>query len=294
MAARVVVNADDFGLSRGANEAIERAHAEGVVTSASMAVSGPAFGEAVEIARRHPSLGLGLHFTLSAGAPIAPADQVPRLLDEKGNLALRFLPLFIRLSRGSAAELLNQIGVELDAQLDRAAAAGLKLDHIDGERHIHLIPRVFQLVAQRAVRRGIQFIRLIRDVGGRYVHVAHWPAIAFGGGPVKKQLLESLSQRCEHDLPPAIRRVDHYATLLYTGRMDLILNDILSGPPTGVTEIAVHPGISELSRTSSTGNAALDHYLRSSRRDQEFSACLLKKSSFPDLEFVRFADLAQL
>ena len=79
--ARLVINADDFGLSAGVNRGILAAHAAGTVTSTSLLPNLPAFDDAVRSARATPTLGIGLHFNLTTGAPVSAPDQVPSLVD---------------------------------------------------------------------------------------------------------------------------------------------------------------------------------------------------------------------
>ena len=91
----IVVNADDLGVSRGATLGIVQAHLEGVVTSASLAPSGADYQYAVKTVRRDcPNLGIGLHFTLSAGKPVSSPTDVPLLVDERGYFKWEFVSLF--------------------------------------------------------------------------------------------------------------------------------------------------------------------------------------------------------
>jgi len=78
MAVRLIVNADDFGISDSANRAIERAHREGILTSASLMVAGDAAAAAVQIARNNPRLGVGLHSVLVCGRSVLPPKEIPR------------------------------------------------------------------------------------------------------------------------------------------------------------------------------------------------------------------------
>ncbi len=82
---RVILTADDFGLSEAVNEAVERAHRDGVLTSASLMVAGPAAADAVRRARRLPALRVGLHLVVVEGPAVLPR-QIPDIL-------LRALPL---------------------------------------------------------------------------------------------------------------------------------------------------------------------------------------------------------
>ena len=67
----LIVNADDFGLTPGINRAIIEAHTRGIVTSATLMANMPAFYEAVQLAKVHPALGIGLHFNITQGRPVA-------------------------------------------------------------------------------------------------------------------------------------------------------------------------------------------------------------------------------
>ena len=107
MTSAVVVNADDLGVSRGATLGIIQAHLEGVVTSASMAPSGADYQHAVEtVLRDCPKLGIGLHFTLSAGKPVSSPADVPLLVDELGFFKWEFVSLFLTLGWKRRGELL--------------------------------------------------------------------------------------------------------------------------------------------------------------------------------------------
>lgn len=83
---RLILTGDDFGLSVPVNVAIERAYQNGILTTASLMLSGAALGDAIERARRHPGLKIGLHITLVCGRPVLPSADVPGLADGNGNL----------------------------------------------------------------------------------------------------------------------------------------------------------------------------------------------------------------
>ena len=148
MTAWLVVNADDLGVSKGATLGILKAHKEGIVTSASLAVTTPFYQYAVETCvRAHPDLGVGLHFTLTSGQPASDVRDVPLLVNEKGFLRWRFLPLLLAVTRAGGKKLLDQIEVEIDAQLARLRKDMISPDHIDGERHVHLTGMAFRTCA---------------------------------------------------------------------------------------------------------------------------------------------------
>jgi predicted glycoside hydrolase/deacetylase ChbG (UPF0249 family) len=196
MSGALVVNADDLGVSRGATLGILRAHREGIVTSASLCVTTPHYRHAVEsCVNECPELGIGLHFSLTVGAPASRPEDVPLLLDDRGRFRWRFGSLFVALTVNRSHDLLEQIRGEVDAQFARMAQDGIRPDHVDGERHVHLIPGVFECVADAARRHGVRFIRAGRDRGRDLLKARHIPALATSGGFTKYALLSLLADR---------------------------------------------------------------------------------------------------
>jgi hopanoid biosynthesis associated protein HpnK len=157
---RLIVNADDFGRSASVNEAVVRAHREGILTTASLMVNEPACDEAVALARENPRLGVGLHLTLLCGRAGLPAHRIPGLARDglfSDNPAAAGFRYFAR------PGLRDQIRAEIHEQFRRFAATGLTLDHVDGHLHIHLHPVVFAILMKDARELGIQSMRWTRD-----------------------------------------------------------------------------------------------------------------------------------
>jgi len=293
MAGALVVNADDLGISRGATLGVVRAHQEGVVTSASLAPTGADYRHALEICRSEcPELGLGLHFTLSNGRPLSPPDRVPLLVDGRGFMRLRFSSLF-RVAGQKRRALLAQIDIELEAQLQQLRADGVEPDHIDSERHVHLIPAIFEKVIAAAERHGIPFVRMGRDIGWQLVRLRHFDPVVLRGGLIKCILLQELTRRNRH-ATRKIRASDNFASYLLSGRLDLVLSSILLDPPRGVTEIMVHPGVPEESRSVDVGNPGLQHYLGLEDRRRELSACIRARELASGLNLCSFGALAKM
>jgi predicted glycoside hydrolase/deacetylase ChbG (UPF0249 family) len=294
MAATLVVNADDLGLSRGATLGVIRAHREGVVTSESLAPTGADYRFAVDTCRAEcPDLGLGLHFTLSAGKPVSPAERVPLLVDDCGYMRFEFGSLFRQAGLRRRQDLLEQIGIELEAQLDRLLADGVQPDHIDSERHVHLIPPIFEKVAALAVRQGIPFVRMGREIGWRMLRLRHLEPAVFRGGVVKSTLLGWLTRR-NRPASSNIGVCNNFASYLLSGRLDLMLSEILRAPPDGVTEIMVHPGIPEESRNVRLGNPGLEHYLGREDRRRELNACIRARGLASGARLCSFGALASM
>ena len=294
MFGRLVVNADDLGVSRGATLGIVEAHRNGIVTSASLAATTPFYQDAVDsCVRTCPDLGIGLHFTLTSGRPVSTPQQVPLLLDEKGFFRWRFVSLLRAVAGRSGGELLAQVAIELDAQLDRLLADGIRPGHIDGERHVHLIPGIFELVVAAAQRHRVTFVRVGRDIGIRFLRLEHLPGLALHGGFLKSWLLSGLSRRNRLHLGHRVRTVDHVASYLYSGRIDLVAAGLLSRPhEVGVMEVMVHPGIPEESRGIDLGNREFERYLVSKDRRRELDACLAARKGRSGLRLTNFIQLA--
>ncbi len=141
---RVIVTADDFGLAVPVNEAVERAHREGVLTTASLMVGEPHAADAVARARALPSLRVGLHVVLVAGRPVLPPERVPDLVEADGtfgtDLARAGVRWFFR------PGIRRQLEAEIRAQFAAFAATGLPLDHVNAQCHMHLHPTVLGIL----------------------------------------------------------------------------------------------------------------------------------------------------
>jgi predicted glycoside hydrolase/deacetylase ChbG (UPF0249 family) len=295
MACALVVNADDLGVSKGATLGIVRAHREGIVTSASLVATTPFYEHALETCvRENPRLGIGLHFTLTSGKPVSPAGRVPLLVDEDGFFRWRFLPLLGAVSMRTLPGLREQIELELEAQLQRLIADGVRPDHIDGERHVHLIPAVFDLVAAAAERHRIPFVRLGRDIGRDHAGLRRRLGLALGGGFAKSWLLSNLTARDRRRLGGGLLYAEHVASYLYTGRLDLLLEPLLkAAPPDGTLEIMVHPGVPEESRNLDLRNSELERYLASEDRRAEMNACIAARGLVGGWRLTTFGQLAR-
>jgi chitin disaccharide deacetylase len=158
---RLIINADDFGASQEINEAVIRGYREGVLTSASLIVSGSAADGAITLARQNPGLAVGLHLVLAAGRAVLPTQVIPHLVDKQGRFPESCGWAGVRdfFSPASRRELRR----ELRAQFQRFAATGLALSHVDGHKHFHVHPAVFPEVVRLASAFGARGIRLPAD-----------------------------------------------------------------------------------------------------------------------------------
>jgi chitin disaccharide deacetylase len=155
---RMIINGDDFGFSNGVNQAIIKAHEEGVLTSTSLMVTGDAVEQAIDLARAHPHLGVGLHLVLVCGKSALSPKEIPDLVDVKGNFSDDPTKAGLRYQFHQATH--KQLYREIRTQLEKFRATGLPLSHVDGHLHMHVHPVVMGILVDLAPEFGINFIRL--------------------------------------------------------------------------------------------------------------------------------------
>lgn len=169
---RLIVNADDFGLSRGINDAIFAAHTDGILTSASLMANQPASEHAVELLHKMPHLGVGVHLNLTSGTPVLSPREVPSLVGDDG----AFRPpdaLFQKLWRFQVSA--AHVEAEFRAQIRWLKDRGVQLLHADSHLHVHIYPAALGPFIRALKREGIKRIRAPR--------CTVWPAHGPTGGP---------------------------------------------------------------------------------------------------------------
>jgi chitin disaccharide deacetylase len=244
MATRLIINADDFGLTTGVNRAIAELHLAKVVTSATLMATGPAFEDAVAIAHAHPTLGVGCHIVLTDGIPVSHPQSIPTLLGADGKTFRPSLLDFVQaLLRGMISE--DDIEREALAQLQKLQRAGIDVTHFDTHKHTHLFPAVARPLLHLAERTSIGAIRSPFEQS--------W-SLALGHGNrlrrLQVKLLGRLRTQFEH--LPQIRNgrvltTDGTIGISATGHLDAsTLRQILSAlPADGTFELCCHPGYND-------------------------------------------------
>jgi hopanoid biosynthesis associated protein HpnK len=155
---RLIVTGDDFGLAVPVNEAIEEAHREGILTVASLMVSGDAAADAVERARRLRSLRVGLHLVLVEGRPTLPPATIPDLVDDRGEFRTHLVRAgFAFFFRPGVRQ---QLEAEIRGQFEAFRATGLPLDHVNAHNHMHLHPTVLRLLVKVGREYGLTAVRV--------------------------------------------------------------------------------------------------------------------------------------
>ena len=237
---RLIVNADDFGLSPSVNEAVVRAHRDGILTSASLMVNAPGFAEAVELARANPRLGVGLHLTLLMGHSTLPPETIPGLVNARGEFTNH--PVGAGMNYFFRRSLRPQLRAEIRAQFEKFRATGLAPDHVNGHLHLHLHPVIFRILMEDFESLGIRHLRLTRDclsrsrqtTQGRWFYRISHAAI-----------YEWLSRRAREPLRErGIKHAQISFGLLQNARVDeAYVLGLLPRLPVGDSELYSHPSL---------------------------------------------------
>jgi hopanoid biosynthesis associated protein HpnK len=239
----LIINADDFGYTRGVNEGIIRAHRDGILTSATLMANGAAFDDAVERAKANPKLGVGCHLVLTGGHSVAPKQEIPSLADGKGRLPESLSALVARVSVGSVRT--EDIETELRAQLEKILRAGIELTHIDTHKHTHVHPRVMGAVGRVAREFGITRVRNpIENLGDswRTARSEHTGLAANMAASCAVRSVGSWFQSIAARY--GLRSPDHFLGLAITGSVSAAaLCRLIDTLPDGRTEIMTHPGL---------------------------------------------------
>ena len=239
---RLIVNADDFGLTAGVNRAIAEVNAAGVLTSTTLMAHERATDEAISMGLAMPSLGVGCHVVLVDGEPVLPAREVASLLDRRtGRFHQELGPFLRRLFTGRIRA--EEIEAEASAQIALLQSRGLRLTHFDSHKHTHMFPAVLKPLLRAARKAAIAAVRNPFE-----------PVWAMRATP--RALLvrrgEVMALRC---FEPTLRRIianEGFATtdgtiaVAGTGSLDTgTVRSLLGQLPAGTWELVTHPGYND-------------------------------------------------
>ena len=230
----LVITADDFGASLAVNEAVEQAHRDGILTAASLMVTGEAVGDALERARRLPKLGAGLHLVLVDGRPALPPEQVPALVGADGLFRTDMVGTAFAIALSRSAR--RQLEAEIAAQFAAFAATGLPLDHVNAHKHFHLHPMIASAVLKVGRRHGVRSVRAPVEQGHKGIE--GWWA----------RRLRARLRKAGLTVP------DQVIGLRWSGAFDTArMRAALEGLPPGLTEIYTHPATADAYPGSAPG-----------------------------------------
>jgi hopanoid biosynthesis associated protein HpnK len=231
----LIVTADDFGLHESVNQAIEEASHAGVLTAASLMISGPAATDAVARAKRLPLLRVGLHVVLADGWSTLSHNEIPSLTDGdgfmNGDMLRRGIAIFA--SRSTR----RQVAAEMRAQFEAYRRSGLPFDHVNVHKHFHLHPTVLGVLLPLAREYGVPAIRVPHEPFWFSRNHGTWRSC------LSAALLAPFIELMKYRIRAAgIFRNDCVFGIARSGAMDeAMFLSVLSGLPSGVTEIYLHP-----------------------------------------------------
>jgi len=244
MPARLILNADDFGLTPGINRAIGELHAAGVLTSTTLMATGPAFADAIAVAHSHPSLGVGCHIVLTHGVPASPPETIPTLLGpDRKTFRPSLIDFLQALFRGQISE--EEVAREALAQIQKLQRAGIRVTHIDSHKHTHLFPAIARPLLHIAERTSIGAIRNPFEPA--------WSLALDQGSPLRRLSVRLITRlRPRFEALPKIRNgkvltTDGTIAISATGQLtSATLAEVLTAlPPTGTYELCCHPGYND-------------------------------------------------
>ncbi|QQS48361.1 MAG: ChbG/HpnK family deacetylase [Acidobacteriota bacterium] len=245
---QLIVNADDFGLTRGVNRGIVEGHLEGIITSTTLMVNMPAFDEAVELARATPSLGVGLHFNITQGRPVSPPEAVASLVDQSGNFPGSPVTLMWRQLAGRLDR--REIETELKAQIERMRSAGLHPTHIDTHKHSHAVPVVLEAIIEVARDYSIPALRRLRQPVDLTNGLRSLRNFAQSLGAAALGALCRLQE--ERLVRSGMAKTRAFYGISQTGLWDSAwLLRLISELPQGASELMCHPGYDDADLRSS-------------------------------------------
>lgn len=245
---RLVVNADDFGMSHGINRGILEAHRRGIVTSTTLLANGAAFEDAVASAAVAPKLGVGVHLNLTDGRPLLEAAAVPSLVNSRGEFWRDPAALLRRHLRGQLRS--ADVERELWAQIDKVRASGIPITHLDGHKHVHMLPGIVEIVARLAKESGIPAVRFAAERGPKL-----WRLIRKNRRSAATIVLQNLRSRVFRQIAKGARTrlqdvgicfPNDFYGITQTGflRYEQIA-DVLQTLRPGTSELMCHPGYTD-------------------------------------------------
>ena len=232
---RLVVTADDVGLHSGMTAGAMRAHDHGIVSAVSLCAGGSDFAGAVAALRERPRLEPGIHLVLVGEPPLTPAAQVPSLVGRDGRLLPGFRAFTWRYALGGIAA--SQVELELRAQIETVIRAGIHPVHLNSHQHLHVLPRLFEVVLRLAQEYDVKWVRVPADptvagVGRRSFELRALDATARGA-----------RRRLEADRN--LRAPVHSAGLLHAGHLTIERLLGIVGSVKDSTELVCHPGLDD-------------------------------------------------
>jgi hopanoid biosynthesis associated protein HpnK len=240
---RLIINADDFGLTTGVNRAIADAGRSGGLTSATIMANARAFPETVAIAKNLPGLGTGCHVVLIDGEPLT--GNLPSLAPSHGLFRSSLKDFAHAAWQGKIAE--DEVQREVEAQVRKIQSTGVAVTHVDSHKHTHMFPSILRPMLRAARACGVRAVRnpfeprrtwpagLVATTPGLWLRSAGVAAFGFFGPVFRKAIQEE-----------GMVTTDGTVGIAATGMLDQkVLLAILRALPEGIWELVCHPGYAD-------------------------------------------------
>ncbi|GAC1504496.1 MAG: hopanoid biosynthesis-associated protein HpnK [Terriglobales bacterium] len=242
---RLIVNADDFGLTPGINRAIVEAHGSGIVTSTTLMANGPAFTAALEQSQSVPTLDIGCHVVLLDGQPVLSSATVPALVDPKRSSDFRQKLRSFAAMALSGRLPADQVEAEATAQIRKLQSHGISVSHLDTHKHAHVFPQILKPLLRAAVACGVRAIRnpfeIIRLSAGMK-NLRQWKRHA------QLKILHNLASSFHREVQAAgMLTPTGTIGIAATGVLDeQLFRSLIEGVPEGTWEFVCHPGYNDV------------------------------------------------
>lgn len=225
----LIINADDFGVTKKINNGIINSYVNGVLTSTSIMANGEAFRDAVRLSRKIPDLSIGVHLVLVGEKSVLPPQEVPSIIGPNGrlieNYSLFIHKFFLRQIRRI------DIKKEIRAQIEKILAAGIDISHINGHQHLHVLPWILDLVLELAKEYKISWVRNSYDC---ITSKKQWDQL--GLRVIANIAKNKIKKR-------KLKTSDYFYGAGYSGKLtEKNLLYVLENIPQGISELMCHPG----------------------------------------------------
>jgi chitin disaccharide deacetylase len=285
---RLIINADDFGLTKGVNRGIEDCHKAGSVTSATLMANSMALEEAVSIAKANPALGVGCHVMLVDGEPLTGQAATTLLRSDGRTFRVGIAEFAWAALRGKLND--SEIYNEAVAQIQKLQSSGISVDHFDTHKHTHMFPSVLRPLLRAAKDCGVPAVRnpFVPLKTAALAHILKRPSLWTRTSEVA--VLRSFRDQFQNEVAKAgLKTTDGSFGVIATGSLDKRLTEaILGSIPDGTWEFVCHPGYND---------GDLDSVKTRLRKTRDIEADILKSSSLSDflaknrLELIRFSQV---
>lgn len=244
MEKRLIVCADDFGLTCGVNQGIIDCHRYGILKSASVLAKGPAFDHGIMLASQFPGLDLGIHLYLTEFKPVSRLF-LGNLTDKNERFLKKYIEIVKQLIK--KPEIIQQIKGEFRCQIEYLLKRGIQPSHINSHKHLHAYPSIWKIVLDLALEYKIAFVRcpVEKNAGFRQNLTAGYSRKAFKNQLVLLAFNQLLSTRfvCCQSQHESIKIPDYFYGLFDTGYLnECNISNFLVGLKPGITELMCHPG----------------------------------------------------